>query len=102
MSSLLLIHPLANRYIRGKKTNIFPSSFRISMLRDAEFFHSRIGKLDGAKDLAEYIINIINQKPIAAPPQDTSSTAIATTTTTTNDVPPETAEIPIDQVSKDN
>lgn len=66
------------------------------MLRDAEYFQSRIGKLDGAKDPAEYIINIINQKPIAAPHQ-----ATAINTTTTIDIP-DTAEIPIDQGSKDS
>jgi vacuolar protein sorting-associated protein 54 len=37
------------------------------MLRDAEYFKSRIGGLDGAKDAGDYIVNIVKDKlvPIA-------------------------------------
>jgi len=34
------------------------------MLRDAEYFKTRIGSLDGAKDTADDILNIIKEKPI--------------------------------------
>jgi vacuolar protein sorting-associated protein 54 len=38
------------------------------MLADAEYFNSRIGKLDGAGDLGEYIINVVKAKPIVSDP----------------------------------
>ena len=34
------------------------------MLRDAEYFKSRIGILDGASDTADFILNIVKGKPV--------------------------------------
>lgn len=34
------------------------------MLRDVELFRSRISKLDGAADLGDYIVNLVNNKSI--------------------------------------
>ena len=39
------------------------------MLRDTEFFKSRISKIDGAGDIGEHIVNIVNAKAIAAAPE---------------------------------
>lgn len=38
------------------------------MLVDAEYFNSRIGKLDGAGDLGEHILNIVKAKPVVSDP----------------------------------
>lgn len=35
------------------------------MLRDAELFRSRLGKLDGAADVGDHIVNIVNSKVVA-------------------------------------
>ena len=39
------------------------------MLHDAEFFQSRISKLDGAADLGDYLIKIIKEKAVVDTPQ---------------------------------
>ena len=53
------------------------------MLRDAEFFRSRLGKLDGAGDIGDYVVSIVNAKAVAAqaalPPNDTVSGPIVET-----------------------
>ena len=38
------------------------------MLADAQFFDSRISKLDGAGDLGEHILNVVKAKPIVTDP----------------------------------
>ena len=38
------------------------------MLRDVEFFQSRLGKIDGFEDAGEYLVNVINNKQVLAPP----------------------------------
>jgi vacuolar protein sorting-associated protein 54 len=43
------------------------------MLRDAECLNSRIGGLDGAGDIGEYIVNIIKEKLIPKPSGATAS-----------------------------
>lgn len=35
------------------------------MLRDADFFRSRISKLDGAADIGDHLVGIINAKAVA-------------------------------------
>ncbi len=35
------------------------------MLRDAEFFRARLSKLDGASDIGDYIVSIVNAKTVA-------------------------------------
>jgi len=37
----------------------------LRMLRDAEFFRSRISKLDGAADIGDYLVSIVNSKHVA-------------------------------------
>ena len=32
------------------------------MLRDAEFFRSRLGKLEGAGDIGDYVVSVVNEK----------------------------------------
>ena len=36
------------------------------MLRDANFFNSRISKLDGAADLGDYLVKIVVGKSVTA------------------------------------
>lgn len=45
------------------------------MLRDVEYLESRISKLDGAADLGEYLVKLVNDKTVAerAGPSDTTS-----------------------------
>ena len=42
------------------------------MLADAEYFSSRISKLDGAGDLGMHIVEIVKNKTIIADPQPQS------------------------------
>ena len=35
------------------------------MLRDAELFRSRLSKLDGAADLGDHVVNVVNSKVVA-------------------------------------
>jgi vacuolar protein sorting-associated protein 54 len=37
------------------------------MLRDVEFFQSRLGKFDGFEDAGDHLMNIIKSKKITAP-----------------------------------
>lgn len=55
---------------------------RSSMLRDTEFFKSRISKIDGAGDIGDYLINLVNAKAVAAQPtplQETPATTVEST-----------------------
>lgn len=48
------------------------------MLRDIEYFESRLGKIDGFEDVGEYLANIVKSKVIssaASPPAGTSAAA---------------------------
>lgn len=36
------------------------------MLRDAEFFESRLSKIDGSGDVGSHIVDIVKSKPIAS------------------------------------
>lgn len=38
------------------------------MLRDTEFFKSRISKIDGAGDIGDHLVNIVRVKAVAAEP----------------------------------
>ena len=54
------------------KTKISHSNQMSRMLRDAEFFKSRISKIDGAGDIGDHLVNIVRVKAVAAelkPPQ---------------------------------
>jgi len=37
------------------------------MLRDAEYFKTRLGGLDGAGDTGDYIVNLVKDKPVPKP-----------------------------------
>ena len=39
------------------------------MLHDAEFFKSRISKIDGAGDIGDYLVKIVNAKAVAEQPK---------------------------------
>ena len=39
------------------------------LLRDAEFFRSRIAKIDGAGDIGDHLVNIVYAKAVVAQPQ---------------------------------
>lgn len=39
------------------------------MLRDTEFFKSRISKIDGAGDIGDQLVNIVNAKAVAEEPK---------------------------------
>ena len=39
------------------------------MLHDTEFFKSRISKIDGAGDIGDYLVNIVNAKAVAERPK---------------------------------
>lgn len=53
------------------------------MLRDAEFFRSRISKLEGAADIGDHLITIITAKPVAekSKPPETNQVKSATAPT---------------------
>ena len=38
------------------------------MLRDTEFFKSRISKIDGAGDIGDHLVHIVNVKAVAEQP----------------------------------
>lgn len=39
------------------------------MLHDTEYFKSRISKIDGAGDIGDYLVNIVNAKAVAQRPK---------------------------------
>lgn len=54
------------------------------MLRDAELFRSRLSKLDGAADVGDYIVNIVNSKVVAEKAAAPESKATSTETSSTD------------------
>ncbi len=60
---------LLSRRSRRRFANI-----NIRMLRDADFFRSRISKLDGSADIGDYLVGIVNAKVVAekSKPPETS------------------------------
>lgn len=59
------------------------------MLRDVEFFRSRISKLEGAAGLGEYLVKVVEQKGVTDPdasrkPEDTPAATKAPTGTDDN------------------
>ena len=54
------------------------------MLRDVEFFRSRISKLEGAAGLGEYLVKVVEQKDVTDPdasrrPEDNAAAKKAST-----------------------
>lgn len=39
------------------------------MLRDVEFFKSRISKIDGAGDIGDHLVDVVNAKAVAEQPK---------------------------------
>ena len=56
-----LISPCGVAVISGILTE------RHRILRDVEFFRSRISKLEGAAGLGEYLVKVVEQKDVADP-----------------------------------
>lgn len=46
------------------------------MLADADYFSSRISKIDGAGDLGEHIVNVVNAKPVVSEPSSAKKASI--------------------------
>lgn len=61
------------------------------MLRDAQYFKTRIGGLDGANDAGDYIIKVVQDKNV---PRNSSSASPATTS------PPDTQVTPPTEVTQ--
>ena len=38
------------------------------LLRDAEYFEQKLGKIDGIGDTGTYLVNIVKEKNVAVPP----------------------------------
>jgi vacuolar protein sorting-associated protein 54 len=57
------------------------------LLADAEFFNSRISRIDGSGDLGEQIVKVIQAKTVSssAPPPPPQSTEAPSPTTTTEE-----------------
>ena len=58
-----VIEPLTTLRSSGRK--MANDTFR--MLRDAELFKSRLGKLDGAADIGDHILDVVRGKAVAEP-----------------------------------
>ena len=48
------------------------------MLRDTEFFKSRISKIDGAGNIGDRLVNIVNAKTVAEEPKPAQDPPVAT------------------------
>lgn len=48
------------------------------MLSDAEFFNAKVSKIDGAGDLGDHLINVIQAKPVAPSASDRPSSEAPT------------------------
>ncbi|KAK4237984.1 vacuolar protein sorting-associated protein 54 [Achaetomium macrosporum] len=67
---------------------------RERMLRDVEFFQSRLGKIDGFDDAGKYLVNVIKSKQISAPAPPPPAPQPASSTTTTTTPSPSTSPSP--------
>ena len=54
------------------------------LLRDAEHFEAKLGSLDGAADTGTYLVSLVKEKHVAAPPQPAVVVAPALPTRTTS------------------
>lgn len=61
------------------------------MLRDAEFFKSRLSKLDGAADIGDHLVSIVDAKVVAEIPKP-AKTSAAEPEPTTAEEPQEDGE----------
>ena len=70
------------------------------LLREAEYFEQKLGKIDGAGDTGAYLVNIVKEKNVAAapPPAPVSKPAQAAATAKSPSPPP--AAPPSDEAPK--
>ena len=54
------------------------------MLRDAELFRSRLSKPDGAADVGDHIVNVVNSKVVAEKAAAPESKPMSTDTSSTD------------------
>ena len=54
------------------------------MLRDAELFKSRLSKLDGAADVGDHVVNVVNSKVVSEKAAAPESKATSTETSSTD------------------
>ena len=66
---------------------------RDRLLREAEYFEQKLGKIDGAGDTGAYLVNIVKEKNVAAapPPAPVSKPAQAPATAKSPSPPPAAA-----------
>ncbi len=65
------------------------------MLRDAELFRSRLSKLDGAADLGDHVVNVVNNKVVAgkaAAPESKPASTEASGTNASSEKPAQDGE----------
>jgi vacuolar protein sorting-associated protein 54 len=76
-------------HIKPKNAN---SSFSIRLLADAEFFRSRISKIDGSGNLGDHIVKVVQAKTFVEPQQQSAAMPSAAPNATTeekNGLPPQ-------------
>ncbi|EEP79113.1 conserved hypothetical protein [Uncinocarpus reesii 1704] len=77
---MMIMAPVFSNY-RDQWTKAFQSvtlhseTARQRMLSDAQFFKSKVDKLDGAGDLGDHLVGVIKSKTIVSPPARTSSSS---------------------------
>ena len=54
------------------------------MLRDAELFRSRLSKVDGAADVGDHVVNVVNCKVVAEKAATPESKPTSTETSSTD------------------
>ncbi len=65
------------------------------MLRDAELFRSRLSKLDGAADVGDHVVNVVNSKAVAekaAAPESKPASTEASSTDVSSEKPTQDGE----------
>ena len=65
------------------------------MLRDAELFRSRLSKLDGAADVGDHVVNVVNRKVVAekaAAPESKHASTEASSTDASSEKPAQDGE----------
>ncbi|KAK3997592.1 vacuolar protein sorting-associated protein 54-like protein [Cladorrhinum sp. PSN332] len=73
---------------------------REGMIRDVEFFQSRLGKIDGFEDAADYLLKVIRNKQVLQPPEPVPAPSSLAPPPTPSPAPP-TPTIPSSSSSDD-
>ena len=61
------------RYVSSVNHAFMDSHSFVRLLRDVEFFRSRISKINGAGDIGDYLVHVVEQKYAAQDPQPTTA-----------------------------